>query len=109
MVPEIPSPPGAHSREALTSDPRLVAEFEPTKGEPIPLDMLTGSNNILIHLRPDRIWGTERASQELKASLTEDVYGWLEATIKKVTHRNPDQIEELLIGISVLIAARERS
>ncbi len=102
VVPEIPSPPGAHSREALTSDPRLVAEFEPTKGEPIPLDMLTGSNNILIHLRPDRIWGTERASQELKASLTEDVYGWLEATIKKVTHRNPDQIEELLIGISIV-------
>ena len=102
MVPEIPSPPGAHSREALTSDPRLVAEFEPTQGEPIPLDMLTGSNNILIHLRPDRIWGTDRASQELKASLTEDVYGWLETTIKKVTHRSPDQIEELLIGISIV-------
>lgn len=102
VVPEIPSPPGAYSREALTSDPRLVAEFKPTKGEPIPLDMLTGSNNILIHLHPDRIWGSERAAQELKASLTEDVYGWLETTIKKVTHRSPDQIEELLIGISIV-------
>ncbi len=99
---EIPSPPGAHSREALTSDPRLVAEFKPTKGEPIPLDMLVGANNILIHLHPDRIWGTERSAQELKASLTADVITWLETTIKKVTRRNPDQIEELLIGISIV-------
>ena len=99
---EIPSPPGAHSREALTADPRLVDEFKPTKGEPIPLDMLVGANNILIHLHPDRIWGSERASQELKESLTKDVYGWLETTIKKVTRRNPDQIEELLIGISIV-------
>ena len=102
VVPEIPSPPGAHSREALTSDPRLVDEFKPTKGGPIPLDMLVGANNILIHLHPDRIWGTERAAQELKASLTADVVTWLETTIKKVTRRNPDQIEELLIGISIV-------
>ena len=102
VVPEIPSPPGAHSREALTADPRLVDEFKPTKGEPIPLDMLVGTNNILIHLHPDRIWGSERAAQELKASLTADVVTWLETTIKKVTHRNPDQIEELVIGISVV-------
>ncbi len=101
-VPEAPSPPGAYSRAALTTDPRLVDEFKPTKGEPIPLNMLVGSNNILIHLHPDRIWGSERASQELKASLTADVVTWLETTIKKVTRRNPDQIEELLIGISIV-------
>jgi hypothetical protein len=102
VVAEIPSPPGAYSREALTSDPRLVDEFKPTKGGPIPLDMLVGANNILIHLHPDRIWGTDRAAQELKASLTADVVTWLETTIKKVTRRNPDQIEELLIGISIV-------
>ena len=101
-VVEIPSPPGAYSREALTADPRLVDEFKPTKGEPIPLNMLVGANNILIHLHPDRIWGSERAAQELKASLTGDVVTWLETTIKKVTRRNPDQIEELLIGISIV-------
>ena len=99
---EIPSPPGAYSREALTTDPRLVDEFKPTKGEAIPLHMLVGANNILIHLHPDRIWGSERAAQELKASLTGDVVAWLETTIKKVTRRNPDQIEELLIGISIV-------
>ena len=99
----IPSPPGAYSREALSNDQRLVAEFRPTHGEPIPLHMLTGTNNILIHIRPDRIWGTEQyASKELKASLTEDVVLWLESAIKKVTRRNPDQIEEMLIGISVV-------
>lgn len=99
----IPSPPGAYSREALTNDPRLVPEFRPTHGEPIPLHLLTGTNNILIHLRPDRIWGTEQhASKELKASLTGDVVLWLESAIKKITRRNPDQIEEMLIGISVV-------
>ncbi len=102
VVPDSPSPAGAHSRESLTADPGLVAEFRPTQGEPIPLHMLTGSNNILIHLRPDRIWGTERASQELKASLTEDVVTWLETTIQKMTHRKPEQLEEVLIGISLV-------
>ncbi len=102
-VVSIPSPPGAYSREALTNDQRLVAEFRPTHGEPIPLHMLTGTNNILIHIHPDRIWGTDQhASKELKASLTGDVVLWLESAIKKVTRRNPDQIEELLIGISVV-------
>ncbi len=101
-VPAEVSPPGAYSRESLTADPALVEEFRPTKGGPIPLNMLTGSNNILIHLRPGRIWGTERAAAELKASLTEDVVTWLETTIKKITHRNPDQIDDLLIGLSVV-------
>ena len=64
--------------------------------------MLTGTNNILIHLRPDRIWGSERAAAELKASLTEDVVSWLDSTIQKITRRKPDQIEELWIGISAL-------
>lgn len=101
-VAETPSPPGADSRESLSANPQLVATFRPTQGEPIPLNMLTGTNNILIHLRPDRIWGSERAAAELKASLTEDVVNWLEAKIKKITRRNPDQIEEILIGISVV-------
>ena len=101
-IAETPSPPGADSRESLSANPQLVAAYRPTHGEPIPLNMLTGTNNILIHLRPERIWGSERAAAELKASLTEDVVNWLEAKIKKVTRRTPNQIEEILIGISVV-------
>ena len=97
------TPLGAYSREALTLDTLKVAEFRPTTGKPIPLNMLTGTNNVLIHLWPGQIWGTEKhASKELKASLTQDVVNWLETTIKKITRRHPDQIEEILIGISVL-------
>ena len=96
------SPPGAYSRETLTADPRVVAEFKPTQGEPIPLSMLPGTNNLLIHMRPEKIWGPDRQAKELKASLTEDVVQWLESSIEKATRRKPDQIEELLIGISVV-------
>lgn len=96
------SPVGAYSQETLSADPTLVAEFRPTQGKPIPLNMLTGSNNIIIHLRPDRIWGAERAASELRASLTEDVVKWLETTIERITRRKPDQIDELLIGLSVV-------
>jgi len=97
-----PAPASVYSRESLTADLTLVAEFRPTQGQPIPLNLLTGANNILIHLRPDRIWGTGQDSMELKASLTEDVASWLESQIQKITRRHPDQIEELLIGISAV-------
>lgn len=96
------SPPGAYSRETLTADPRVVAEFKPTDGKPILLSMLPGSNNLLIHMRPGKIWGPERQAAELKAALTEDLVQWLETSIKKATRRTPDQIDELLIGISVV-------
>jgi hypothetical protein len=99
---EATSPPGAYSRETLTADPRVVAEFKPTQGEPITLNMLPGTNNILIHMRPEKIWGVDRQAKELRASLTEDVVQWLETSIKTATHRTPDQIEEMLIGISVV-------
>ena len=99
---EPPTPPGAYSRETLTADPRVVAEFKPTQGEPIPLSMLPGTNNLLIHMRPGKIWGPDRQAKELRASLTEDVVQWLETSIKAATRRSPDQIEEMLIGISVV-------
>ena len=112
-VPAVPVPASTtptlaaevYSYEALTADPHLVAEFRPTHGKPIPLQMLTGVNNIVIHLRPDRIWGTDHAAEELKASLTEDVVKWLESRIQKLTHRTPEQIDELLIGVSALSKA----
>lgn len=94
-----------YSYEALTADPKLVAEFRPTHGEPIPLQMLTGVNNIIIHLHPNRLWGADRHAEELKASLTEGVVHWLESRIQALTHRSPEQIEELLIGISALSKA----
>lgn len=101
-----PSPTtSVYSYEALTADPQLVAEFRPTHGEPIPLQMLTGVNNIVIHMHPNRIWGTDDAAEELKGSLTEGVVHWLESRIQKLTRRSPEQIEELLIGISALSKA----
>ncbi len=93
---------GPYSYTALTADPNLVAEFRPTHGKPIPLNMLTGVNNIIIHLRPSQLWGAGEAAEELKASLTEDIVHWLESRIEKLTHRSPEQIDELLIGISAL-------
>lgn len=91
-----------YSYEALTADPKLVAEFRPTHGQPISMKMLTGVNNIIIHMHPNRIWGDERDAQELKASLTEGVVHWLESRIQTLTHRPPEKIDDLLIGISAL-------
>ena len=104
-APSTTSPPptaSVYSYEALTADPQLLAEFRPTHGKPIPLQMLTGVNNIVIHMHPNRIWGTDHAAEELKGCLTEGVVQWLESRIQKLTRRTPDQIEELLIGISAL-------
>lgn len=94
-----------YSYEALTADPKLVAEFRPTHGQPISLQMLTGVNNIVIHVHPNRIWGSDRDAEEFKASLTESVVHWLESRIKTLTRRSPEQIDELLIGISALSQA----
>ncbi|RLS57599.1 MAG: hypothetical protein DWH91_04155 [Planctomycetota bacterium] len=94
--------PGVYSREQLSTDAKLLSEFRPTQGEPIPMEMLAGANNIVIHLRPDRIWGTDRSAQEIRECLTTNVKAWLEATIQKITRRHPQQMEELWIGISAV-------
>ncbi len=64
--------------------------------------MLPGTNNILIQHASREDLGRGSAGKELRASLTEDVVQWLETSIKTATHRTPDQIEEMLIGISVV-------
>ncbi len=101
-LPAVPAVPGVYTREQLAADSSLIAEFRPTKGEPIPLKYLAGANNIVIHMRPHRIWGPDRSAQEIRECLTTNVKAWLESTIQKITHRQPQQIEELWIGISVV-------
>ncbi len=90
---------GSYSKVALEDDPKLVAEFSPTKGDPIQLLMMPSGVNIVVHLRPSLFWSDEYIYRVLRASLTDDVTHWLAQQIKTYCRRAPEQIEEVTFGI----------
>lgn len=96
---EAVSPPGAYSRSDLEGNPELIAEFSPTKGEPIQLLMVPSGINLVIHLRPALLWSDEITYRILRASLTDDITNWLAQQIRTYCRREPQQIEEVIFGI----------
>jgi predicted Zn finger-like uncharacterized protein len=83
-----------YSREMLEGNLALLDEFRPTKGQPIGMQYVPNGVNLVVHLRPAELWGSDRAAAELRASLTEGVVSWLEAAIKKHCRREPSQVEQ---------------
>jgi hypothetical protein len=57
--------------------------------------------NLVVHLRPAELWGSDRAAAELRASLTEGVVSWLEAAIKKHCRREPAQVEHVTFAFTL--------
>lgn len=102
MRPADPNEP--YSRTLLEADPELVGEFQPTSGKPIELYMMPSGINMLIHLHPARFFSDEYEYKVLRASLTDDVVGWMKEQIKGLTLTDPEKIEDLTIGI--LLGAR---
>ncbi|WP_437192799.1 hypothetical protein [Planctomicrobium sp. SH527] len=98
-VKEEASPPGAYSRSDLEGNPELVAEFLPTKGEPIQLLMVPSGINLVIHLRPALLWSDDITYRILRASLTDDITNWLAQQIRTYCRREPQQIDEVTFGI----------
>jgi len=88
-----------YSQARLEGTPSLIEEFRPTKGDPVKLFMMPSGVNMVIHLRPARLWSDEYEAQVFRASLTEDVTNWIAAKLKEVCRREPAQIEEATIGL----------
>ncbi len=83
----------------LEANAEPVDAVRPTQGEPIQLYMMPSGVNFVIHLRPAQVWGNEPQFQELRATLTQNVTDWIAAKLKETCRRDPEQIDEALIGI----------
>jgi len=94
-----PAALGAYSEEQLETRPDLVSEFRPTNGKPIDLRMVPDGVNLLIHLRPAKLWGNDDAIAQLRGSLIEPVLPWIEEVLQTRCRRKPDQIEEATFAI----------
>jgi len=100
-----PADPNApYSKELLEEDPELIAEFKPTSGKPIELFMMPSGINMMIQFHPARFWSDDYEYKVLRASLTDDVVGWMKSQIKALCLMEPEKIEELRVGI--LLGAR---
>jgi hypothetical protein len=88
----------------LESNAQLIDAARPTSGEPIGLYMMPSGVNLVIHLRPARLWSNDPAFTELRYTLTGNVTDWIAEQLKAVCRREPAQIDEALIG--VILGAR---
>lgn len=84
-----------YSRAMLEGNLALLDEFRPTKGQPVSMKYVPNGVNLVVHLRPAELWGSDRGAAELRASLTEGVVSWLEAAIKTHCRREPAKVEQV--------------
>ncbi|MDZ4689198.1 MAG: hypothetical protein SH850_29325 [Planctomycetaceae bacterium] len=69
----------------------------PTQGEPILLEMVPAGPRVLLHLRPAELWQPESLGEEFRFCLG-PVGTFLEAQIKALCQRPPQDIEEVLFA-----------
>ena len=73
--------------------------LSPTSGEPIPIDYLPFTPQVLCHMHPAELWKDDRNTAELHAMLsTLDI--WLKEQIKARTRFEPEEISELTLAIN---------
>jgi len=114
--PYLPAPASERAQTAATSTPQspqtpdesaatttaVLASWDeqlsPTDGEPIELRMVPSGVRLIVNLRPAQLWSDDLRMAELRASLTQDVTGWLEQQLRTVTRHEPRQIEEVLLA-----------
>lgn len=87
------------TRLHMVNNEQMVSDAVPRRGEPIALKMTPSGVNVVIHLRPARLWSDDPIWQEVRYSLTEDFTNWLAARLKTICRRDPQQIEECLITL----------
>jgi predicted Zn finger-like uncharacterized protein len=75
-----------------------AGDLDPTGGEPIELRMVPSGVRLIVNLRPAQLWSDDPQMAELRASLTQDVTGWLETQLRNVCRHEPAQIEEVLLA-----------
>ncbi|MEZ6052900.1 MAG: hypothetical protein R3C02_16195 [Planctomycetaceae bacterium] len=66
--------------------------------EPIQLLMVPSGARLIVNLRPAELWSDDPRLMELRQCLTEDVLASLTDMLKTVAHREPQQIEEVLLA-----------
>lgn len=73
--------------------------LSPTSGEPIPIEYLPFTPQVLCHLHPAELWKDDRNTAELHAMLsTLDI--WLKEQIKTRTRFEPEEISELTFAVN---------
>lgn len=83
-------------RAASNDDAKTLS---PTSGEPIPVDYLPFTPQVLCHMRPAELWKNDRNTAELHAMLsTLDI--WLKDQIKTRTRFEPEEISELTFAVN---------
>jgi hypothetical protein len=83
-------------RAASNDDAKTLS---PTSGEPIPIDYLPFTPQVLCHMHPAELWKDDRNTAELHAMLsTLDI--WLKEQIKTRTRFEPEEISELTFAIN---------
>lgn len=85
------------TKPQLQDNEKIANQLAPRRGDPIRLYMIPSGMNVVIHLRPAKLWSDDPVWQELRYSLTEDVTNWIAAELKEHCRREPQQIEECLI------------
>ena len=85
------------TRSQLKANEALVESMYPRRGDPIRLYMVPSGMNVVIHMRPAKLWSNDPVWAELRYSLTEDVTNWMATQLKTYCRRDPQQIEECLI------------
>ncbi|MFV0444220.1 MAG: hypothetical protein ACK5Q5_11685 [Planctomycetaceae bacterium] len=87
------------TRTQLRDNGTLVNNLAPRRGDAIRLLMLPSGINVLFHLRPAQLWSDDPVWTEFRYSLTEDVTNWIAGQLKQICRREPQQIEECVIGM----------
>ncbi|MEZ6061622.1 MAG: hypothetical protein R3C19_14845 [Planctomycetaceae bacterium] len=86
------------SRQAESNDD--AQKLSPTTGDPIPLNYIAFTPQLILHLRPAELWANDRDVAEFRALLGEQFIVWLEGKIQDVTHFQPQQISELTFAVN---------
>lgn len=98
-------PPAAENRQwrdqetALASSNDDAVSYSPTQGEPIPLNFIPFTPQLICHLHPAELWQRERSVAEFQAMLG-DLSLWLKSAITRITHFEPEEIDELTFAVN---------
>lgn len=93
-----PTVPEPAATPAPPLDADWAADLDPTGGEPIELRMVPSGVRLIVNLRPAQLWSSDPQMAELRASLTQDVTGWIEEQLRSVCRHEPQQIEEVMLA-----------
>src|SRR5690606_19096271 len=93
-----PTVPEPAATPAPPLDADWAADLDPTGGEPIELRMVPSGVRLIVNLRPAQLWSSDPQMAELRASLTQDVTGWLETQLRSVCRHEPAEIEEVMLA-----------